>query len=195
MSRTTKIIIGLGNPGAKYAASRHNMGYMAIDRLADRLGIRFNKSGHQAVYGQGDIDGVRVLLVKPETYMNESGRSVGSFMRYYKPGMQNLLVMYDDIDLPCGSVRMRLSGSAGTHNGMRSVILHLEQKQAFPRIRIGVGRPEPGEDLIHFVLNSPKPEQKESISDALDRAAESAEVWIRNGGEAAMQTANKKDKP
>jgi len=187
-----RIVVGLGNIGSQYERTRHNMGFMAMDRLSRALDIPLTKKGFHATYGVGKVGTTRVVLVKPTTYMNESGISVGEVLRYYNADLTDLLVIYDDIDLPCGKLRMRLSGSAGTHNGMRSILQHVDG-QNFPRLRVGVGRPLPGQELVNFVLGIPSPEQQQQIGPALDLAAEAAEVWIRQTADAAMQLANRKE--
>lgn len=189
-----QVIIGLGNPGSQYAATRHNMGFMALERISRRLGIPVEKKGFSGLYGKGVAAGKPVLLVQPMTFMNESGLCVGQIVRYFHVDLQDVLVIYDDIDLPCGKLRMRLSGSAGTHNGMRSIVAHLGEG-GFPRLRVGVGRPHPGGDLIQFVLGTPGGEERVLLAPALDRAAETAEAWVCQGAEAAMQLANRATQP
>lgn len=189
-----QVIIGLGNPGSQYAATRHNMGFMALERVSRRLGIPVEKKGFAGLYGKGVAAGKPVLLAQPMTYMNESGQCVGQIVRYFHVDLRDVLVVYDDIDLPCGKLRMRLSGSAGTHNGMRSIVAHLGDT-GFPRLRVGVGRPRPGGDLIQFVLGTPGAEERALLAPALDRAAETAEAWVCQGAEAAMQLANQTMQP
>ena len=138
------VIVGLGNPGKKYENTRHNMGFMAIDLLADKFGIKVDKIKHKALIGEGRIANQKVLLAKPQTYMNLSGESVREILSYYKVDVENLIVIYDDIDIPTGTIRIRKFGSAGTHNGMRSVVYQLKSDR-FPRIRVGIGL-----SLIHI---------------------------------------------
>lgn len=147
------IVVGLGNPGIAYRKSRHNAGFAAIDVLASALHIRVTKRGLSGLYGEGIVDGERVVLVKPQTYMNLSGDCVQRVLHFYKVPPERLIVLYDDIDLPIGSLRIRGSGSAGTHNGMRSVIACVGSED-FPRVRIGVGEERRGE-LKDFVLAKP----------------------------------------
>ena len=144
------IIAGLGNPGKRYENTRHNIGFIALDLLAERNDIKINKIKHKALVGEGRISGQKFLLVKPQTYMNLSGQSVREVMEYYKEEIDRLVVIYDDIDIPSGTVRIRKKGSAGTHNGMRSIIYDLKSDQ-FPRIRIGIGNNRKG-DLRDFVI-------------------------------------------
>ena len=184
------IIVGLGNPGREYARTRHNVGFDVIDVLSEKLDIPVNRSAMHGLTGSGLVGGEKVLLVKPQTYMNLSGQCVSELVAFYKPDMADLLVIYDDIDLPLGKVRLRASGSAGTHNGMRSVI-GLLGRQDFPRLRVGVGgRPE-GWELADWVLSSyATKEERETQFAAFLRAAQTLEDWVRSGFDAAMRTAN-----
>ena len=173
------IICGLGNPGKQYELSRHNMGFLTVDVLAGRLGIAVNKLKFKALLGEGSVGGEKVLLVKPQTFMNLSGESLREIMAYYKEDTARLLVIYDDIDIPAGSLRIRPSGSAGTHNGMRSIIYQL-QKDDFPRIRVGVGKN--GQiPLDKYVLGKPSDSEMPLIKDAIIRASEAAEMFVREG--------------
>lgn len=184
------IIVGLGNPGREYARTRHNVGFDVIDVLSEKLNIPVNKSAMHGLTGSGFIGGEKVLLVKPQTYMNLSGQCVTELVAFYKPDMADLMVIYDDIDLPLGKVRLRASGSAGTHNGMRSII-GLLGRQDFPRLRVGVGgRPE-GWELADWVLSSyATKEEQETQFEAFLRAAQTVEDWVRSGFDSAMRTAN-----
>ena len=169
------VIVGLGNPGREYAKTRHNVGFMTIDKIAERLNISVNKKGFRSVYGEGRLGGTRVVLAKPETFMNNSGWAVGDLLKWYKPQHDELIVIYDDIDLPCGALRIRMNGSAGTHNGMRS-IESLIGFEDFPRIRVGIGKPAHG--LIDHVLGVPNDEEAKLIDGAMMQAAEAAELII-----------------
>lgn len=184
------IIAGLGNPGVAYEKTRHNAGYQALDALADLLSIRVNKKGFSGVYGEGIFQGQRVLLIKPTTYMNLSGDCVQQVLHFYKVPPENLTVLYDDIDLPLGSLRIRERGSAGTHNGMRSVVACVGSEE-FPRVRIGVGRQQSG-DLKDFVLTKPSKEEQEQLRDAFSRAAEAARMILAGEIAAAQAQFNKK---
>lgn len=166
------IVAGLGNPGVTYEKSRHNAGYQALDRLADNLSIRVTKKGFSGVYGEGVRNGQRVLLIKPLTYMNLSGDCLQAAAHFYKIDPQHLLVLYDDIELPVGSLRIRANGSAGTHNGMRSVLSCLNTDQV-PRIRIGVSDQRKGA-LSDYVLGKPGKEEQEQLSLVFDAAADAA---------------------
>ena len=185
------IIAGLGNPGKKYENTRHNIGFITLDYLAERHDIKINKIKHKALVGEGRISGQKVLLVKPQTYMNLSGESLREVMDYYKVDIEDMIVIYDDIDLPAGTVRIRKKGSAGTHNGMRSIVQHLGQD--FPRIRMGIGNERKG-DLADFVLGGFSKEDREVLEPAVERAADSVECYIAEGIEKAMNKYNIKAK-
>lgn len=184
------IIAGLGNPGLVYRKTRHNAGFQAIDRLAERNGIRFNKKNFSALCGEGVIAGERVLLVKPQTYMNLSGDAVQQVLNYYKLQPENLLVLYDDIDLPTGSMRIRANGSAGTHNGMRSVISCIHSEN-FPRIRIGVGKDE-SLLLKDYVLKRPSRDEQKILNEVFDHAVDAAELIVSGKLSEAQGKYNKK---
>jgi len=189
------VIVGLGNPGRKYENTRHNAGFMAVDLLADKYGIKVNSLRHKALTGDGMIEGKRVLLAKPQTFMNLSGESVRDIVEYYRVPMENLVVIYDDADLPAGALRIRPKGSSGTHNGMRSIIYHL-QSDAFPRIRIGIGKAPEGWDLADYVLGEFGSEEADTVGDCIRRAAEAAAVIVAEGIEKAMSRFNGNgDKP
>ena len=146
------IVIGLGNPGKDYSNTRHNVGFDTIDILANRNNIKINKIKFKSVFGEGTIGNEKVLLVKPQTYMNNSGIAVREIYQFYKVPIENILVVVDDIDIDFASVRIRLKGSAGSHNGMKSIIYHL-QRDDFPRIKIGIGKRKEEQDLADFVLS------------------------------------------
>ncbi|WP_312650847.1 aminoacyl-tRNA hydrolase [Aminipila sp.] len=184
------IIVGLGNPGKKYENTRHNIGFITLDYLADRHGIKITKIKHKALVGEGNISGQKVLLVKPQTYMNLSGNSVREVMEYYKADIENLLVIYDDIDIPSGSVRIRKKGSAGTHNGMRSVVYDLQSDQ-FPRIRIGMGNNKSA-DLKDFVVGGFSKGEKEIFERAVLHTADAIECFLQFGIDKAMNEYNTK---
>lgn len=169
-----RIIVGLGNPGLVYRKTRHNAGFSGIDRLAERNGVKFNKKGFSAVYGEGQIGGERAILVKPQTYMNNSGDAVQQILNFYKLPPENLIVLYDDIDLPVGSLRIRANGSAGTHNGMRSILACVHSDK-FPRVRIGVGNDQTLL-LRDYVLKRPSKDEQTILTEAFDRAAEAVEL-------------------
>lgn len=184
------IIVGLGNPGSQYTFSRHNAGFLAIDYLAQKHGISIQKSAHQALIGEGIIAGKKVVLAKPQTFMNESGRSVVALLNWYKidPSTE-LLVMYDDIDLHVGRLRLREKGSAGTHNGMRSII-YLTGNDQFARMRIGVGAPKPGWDLANYVLSKFEESEKEEMLNAFKLASDGVELMLSQGFSRAQTVIN-----
>lgn len=182
------IIVGLGNPGKKYDGTRHNVGFHAIDLLAQRHKIQVNKLKYKALVGEGFIGTEKVLLVKPQTYMNLSGQSVMELVQFYKIDLSQLIVIYDDIDVKVGSVRIREKGSAGSHNGMKNII-YLLQKDSFPRIRIGVGKPEVG-DLADYVLSRFNKEEAPFITEALDRSVQAVESIVTQDLQLAMNKYN-----
>ena len=181
-----KVIVGLGNPTDQYKGTRHNVGYMAIDRIAEANRINMNQHKFKAMVGSGFIGGSKVLLVKPLTYMNLSGESLRPIMDFYKLDLSDILVIYDDISLEPGMLRLRTKGSAGGHNGMKSIIKHLGG-DTFPRIRVGIGgEKHPGQDLADYVLGHFKDDEKELLSDALDKAEKAAELFAQNEFAEAM---------
>ncbi|MDO4552111.1 MAG: aminoacyl-tRNA hydrolase [Bacillota bacterium] len=188
------IIAGLGNPGRKYERTRHNAGFMTVDLLAERHGIKVNKIKHKALVGEGFISGRKVLLVKPQTYMNLSGESLREVMAYYKEPIENLLVIYDDVDVELGRLRLRKKGSAGTHNGMRSIIYQLQQ-DGFPRLRIGIGghsREQRRMALRDYVTGGFRKEEREQMETAVERAALAVECLLEKGIDYAMGQYNGK---
>ncbi len=172
------LIVGLGNPEEKYNKTFHNMGFIAAGDVAEKLGARFRKKECEAVTAEAYVDGEKVIIARPMTYMNASGRAVKQLMAKYKIAPENLVVIYDDYDLPKGHVRIRPSGSAGTHNGMRSVIAETGITD-FARIRIGIRDPEVNIPIIAYVLANVKEEDYELFASACDRAAEAAVALAR----------------
>jgi len=185
------LIAGLGNPGPKYAANRHNVGFRCVERLGIALGLPFDKDQKQARVALGDFDGRRVVLAKPQTFMNESGRAVAALTRFYKVPLECLLVVYDDLDLPLGSVRLRPEGGSGGHKGMRSIIEHLGT-QDFPRLRIGIGRPPGRMDPAAYVLQDFSADERPLLEETLERAVAAVETWLRQGVEVAMDRYNRR---
>ena len=184
------IIIGLGNPGKEYHRTRHNVGFDVIDVLSEKLGIALTKIDMHGLIGEGFVGGEKVILVKPQTYMNCSGQCVTELVSWYKAPMENVMVIYDDIDLPLGKLRLRRDGSAGTHNGMRSII-GLLGRQDFPRLRVGVGSKPEGWALADWVLSHYQTaEERQTQFDAFLRAADTVTDWVKNGLDSAMRTAN-----
>jgi peptidyl-tRNA hydrolase, PTH1 family len=191
-----RLIVGLGNPGEKYEHTRHNAGFDALSVLADTLGIRNGKLKGSALLFEGYIGRKKVILCKPQTYMNLSGAAVSELMDFYKLTTDQLLVIYDDIDIPQGWLRIRRGGSAGTHNGMRSVIACLGTED-FARVRIGIGSNPGIYDLADWVLSHYNtPEERQIAFDACHKAADAAVEWAKEGVESAMRKFNtKKPKP
>lgn len=187
------VIAGLGNPGKKYENTRHNMGFLVIDRLAEKNNINVNKIKHKALVGDGFISGRKSLLVKPQTYMNLSGEALSEVVNYYDVELENLIVIYDDFDLEAGAIRIRKKGSAGSHNGMKSVI-SLLKSQDFPRIRIGIGK-SGGLDWKDFVIGRVGSSEKSIIEDAVDRAADAVMCILEKGIDKAMNEYNVRTKP
>ena len=179
-----KIIAGLGNPGREYENTKHNVGFLTIDLLAEKYGIRVNKIKFKGLVGEGMIGTEKVLLVKPQTYMNLSGECLREVMSFYKQDIENLTVIYDDIDLPMGNLRIRKKGSAGTHNGMKSVIYQL-QDDGFPRIRIGIGGERRG-DLADYVISGFSKDDRGVIEEAIRKAADAAACLVTDGIDRAM---------
>ena len=184
------LIAGLGNPEAKYDGTRHNAGFAALDSLAGKWGISVSKTKFQGLWGQGEVDGHKVVLLKPLTYMNLSGESVGEAARFYKIPADHVVVISDDISLPVGKLRIRTGGSAGGHNGLKNIIQHLGTDQ-FPRIKVGVGAPgQAGYDVVDWVIGRPLGEDQKVLMEALDRAGDAAEVLISQGSDRAMNRFN-----
>lgn len=191
-----RLIVGLGNPGERYEHTRHNVGFDVIALLSQRLNIPVNRLRHRALIGEGQVNGEKIILCQPQTYMNLSGEAVQELLHWYKLPPENLLVVYDDIDLAPGWLRIRREGSAGTHNGMRSIVACIGT-EAFPRIRVGIGgRPDEFE-LADWVLSRYNtPEDRQIAFDAYTRAGDAILDWIANGVDSAMNRYNtKKPKP
>lgn len=184
------IIAGLGNPGKKYENTRHNMGFMAVDFLAEKYDIKVNKLKFRALTGEGRIAGQKVLLIKPQTYMNLSGESVRMALEYYKAEPEDLIVIYDDVDIPTGTVRIRKKGSAGTHNGMKNILYHI-QSEDFPRIRVGIGSGKK-EDMIDYVTGGIPKSEATILIEAVEKAACGAACIVEKGIEKAMNEYNKR---
>ena len=187
------LIAGLGNPTREYEKTRHNVGFEAIDILADKAGTTVTEKKHKALYGKGYIGGQKVILAKPQTYMNLSGESIREIADFYKIEPENIIILGDDINLSEGQLRIRLKGSAGGHNGLKNIISHLGT-QEFPRIRIGVGEKPRGMDLADYVLGRFPKEQQAVMEEAYRDAAEAACMMIEDGADAAMNHYNRKNK-
>jgi len=186
------LIVFLGNPGPKYAGTRHNAGFMAADAMEKAKGIKINRSRFKALTASCKMGGENVLLMKPQTYMNLSGEAVGQAVRFYKIPPQHVIVISDEMSLPIGKLRIRTKGSAGGHNGLKNIISHLGTEE-FPRIRMGVGGvPHPDYDVKDWVLSAFRDKDAEDMADCAKRAAEAAEAYIVNGPDRAMNIFNSK---
>ena len=183
------VIVGLGNPGKQYDKTRHNVGFDVIDILAKEYDISVTKIKHKALIGEGRIGSEKVLLVKPQTYMNLSGETLIDIYQYYKVDMDNIIVIYDDIDLDVGKLRIRKKGSGGTHNGMRSIVKCLGSTD-FPRVRVGVSKPRPGQDLADFVLSRFRKEETIDLANGLEKAYRAVDCIIRENIEMSMNKYN-----
>jgi len=183
------LIVGLGNPGKEYENTRHNVGFTALDLMADSLGIKINRVKFKGLLGEATYEGIKILLLKPHTYMNLSGESVKDAVNYYKIPPENLIVIYDDMDLPVGRLRIRPEGSGGGHRGMDSIIYQLASDK-FPRVRIGIGRPEGEKDAVHHVLGKFCGEEIEKIKIAIQTAAKAALLIVSDGINQAMNKYN-----
>ena len=185
------IVVGLGNPGKQYSATRHNVGFTLIQRLADKLNVRLKKRKYSAKAAQVELENNPVLLVKPWTYMNKSGRAVKKLLECTGTRLNRMLVVYDDLDIPLGEIRIRKSGGPGTHNGMASIVQEIDSTE-FPRIRIGIGPLPPGVDATDFVLGDFLNEEKQVIYSCLALTEESVMHILANGIEKAMTKFNRK---
>lgn len=183
------IIAGLGNPESKYDKTRHNIGFRLIDELAARNGITFSDRKHNGLVGKGIISGEKVILLKPLTYMNLSGECVGPAADYYKAEPENVIILFDDISLDVGRIRIRKKGSAGGHNGIKSIIAHLGSDN-FPRLKFGVGDKPKEMDLADYVLGRFSPQDEAVVSEGIKRACEAVECMIGEGCDAAMNKYN-----
>lgn len=173
-----KMIVGLGNPGTKYEKTKHNVGFMVIDELAKKHQVTFKKNAFQALVGEYFENAEKILLVKPQTFMNESGKAVGPLMTYFNIYPEELVIVYDDLDLTLGKIRLRQKGSAGGHNGVRSVISHLNS-QVFNRIKVGIARPKQNQTVVHHVLTNFDKDEQPVINQAMDKTVEALEYFIQ----------------
>ncbi len=189
MTDSTFLLIGLGNPGREYRLNRHNIGFMLIDRLCVRLNVQLNRLQARALVGSTLHEGDKIILAKPQTYMNLSGQSAQGLARFYKLPLSNLLVAHDDLDLPLGAIRMRPGGGAAGQKGIASTIERLGS-QDFPRLRLGIGRPPGRMEPAAYVLQDFPAGEQALLSDILDRAADAALTWISDGLETAMNRFN-----
>jgi PTH1 family peptidyl-tRNA hydrolase len=187
-----KLIAGLGNPGAKFRDTRHNVGFEVLDVLARRQGVAFESAPGEAVMARGRLFGDTVLLVKPLTFVNLSGHAIAELLRYYRVALLDLLVILDEVQLPLGRLRARARGSHGGHNGLKSVASQLGSDE-YARLRIGVGRGDERRDLADHVLARFDPEERETVRTAIERAADAAEMFVTDGIEKVMNTFNRAD--
>jgi PTH1 family peptidyl-tRNA hydrolase len=185
-----KLVAGLGNPGSRYAGTRHNIGCMVASKLAERAGIALKRQGHQGIYGNGRVAGEEVTILLPQTYMNLSGASVGSACKSLGVLPGDLVVCHDEIDLPFGSLRIKVGGGHGGHNGLRSICQVLGNND-FIRVRIGVGRPPPGGDVADYVLSTFAAAERDRIEDLLQAAVSAVTAILENGPAAAMNIFNR----
>lgn len=184
------LIVGLGNPGENYARTRHNVGFRVIDRLAAQLGVKVDRAKFRGLYGQGSYMGLKLILLKPQTFMNNSGLSVMDAARFYKLPAERVIVLFDDISLDVGRLRVRADGSAGGHNGIKSIIGALNS-QSFPRVKVGVGaKPHPDYELADWVLSNFTKDEEKLLAPVLDDAASAALELIENGVQAAASKYN-----
>lgn len=184
------LVVGLGNPGPKYEWTRHNMGFLVVDELAERENLPVQRLKYKALTNTASIGGQSVLLMKPTTYMNLSGESVGQAAQFYKIPPERVLVISDDVALPQGKLRIRRAGSAGGHNGLKNIIAHLGTDQ-FPRVKLGVGdKPHPDSDMADWVLGKPRGEDRKAMEAAIQRAADAVTLLLEQGVDAAMARFN-----
>ena len=189
-----KLICGLGNPGAEHTGDRHNAGYLVVDRLASRVGIALDMGKFDGRFGAGRLGAQRVLLLKPETYMNLSGQSVGAAARFYKVAPTDVLVVHDELDLPFGRLQLKSGGGTAGHNGLKSILLGLGE-ESFARLRVGVGKPEGKQKVVGHVLSSFSAEERGLLPELLDRAADAAAGWATLPLSEAMTRFNRKGEP
>lgn len=184
-----KLVVGLGNPGRQYAQHRHNVGFQVVEALAEAHGLEFDKLKHKARMAVGRIVDQRVVLAKPLTYMNKSGESVSPLAHWYKTPLDQMLVVYDDLDIPLGTVRLRPRGGSGGHRGMRSIIQQLGAED-FPRLRVGIDRPPAGWDPADYVLSPFTEDEVPVVVDVRERAVAAIECWLQEGVDVAMTQFN-----
>ena len=184
------LIVGLGNPGQKYANTRHNMGFLTVDLLAEKAGVKLNKVKFKSAYNIMNFAGCKCLVLKPQTYMNLSGEAVREAVQFYKIPADHVLVIYDDISLPVGKLRVRPTGSAGGHNGIKNIIAHLGT-QDFPRVKIGVGAPEGGgAEMVDWVIGAPSQAERKVLVESFEKAIQAAACIIEHGCQQAMNDFN-----
>ena len=184
------LIVGLGNPEQEYSNTRHNMGFNTVNKLAQEYKIELNKTKFKGIYGKGIIEDKKVMILKPQTYMNLSGESIIEAMNFYKIDLKDMIIIYDDIDVEPGKIKIRKKGGAGSHNGMKSVIENVNSEE-FIRIRVGIGTPEHKNDMINYVIGKiPTDEEKEVLDKGTDKAKEAIKEILKNGVDSAMNKFN-----
>ncbi len=183
------LIVGLGNPEADYSNTRHNMGFNTINKVAERCNININKKKFDGLYGTGLIENQKVILLKPQTFMNLSGKSIIEFFNFYKLDIENIIIIYDDMDIEKGKVKIRKKGGAGSHNGMKSVISELNTEE-FYRVRVGIGTPKYKDDLINYVIGAIPEEEKCILDEGCKKASDAVIEIIKNGIDIAMNKFN-----
>ncbi len=183
------LIVGLGNPEDDYSNTRHNMGFDVINKLAEEYKIQINKSKFESLYGMGEINSKKVIIIKPQTYMNLSGESVIKFKKYYKISNKEIIVAYDDMDLELGSIRLKSKGGPGTHNGMKSLVENLNTED-FIRVRVGIGKPENKEDTINYVIGKIPQKESSILDESTSKAKDSIIEILKNGIDFAMNKFN-----
>ncbi len=188
-SHRWRLIVGLGNPGRQYAETRHNIGFAIADLLAQKHGLKFTQMMNRALIAIGEIEGEKVVLAKPQTFMNDSGSAVSPIARFYKVALPDLMVIYDELDIPFAQLRMRPFGGNGGHNGMKSIIARLGS-QDFPRLRVGIGRPPGKMDAASFVLQPFSAAERAEMAEASERAVKGLVIWLKQGIDRAMNFVN-----
>lgn len=183
------LIVGLGNPEEEYSRTRHNMGFDVVNKLAEKYKIKINKSKFQGLYGTGEIENKKVILLKPQTYMNASGESIIQFAKYYKIETQDILIVYDDVDIETGIIKIRKKGGPGTHNGMKSVVYELKSEN-FPRVRIGTGKNEKIVDMMSYVIEKVNDKTYNELEIGVNKGAEAISELLKNGTDSAMNKFN-----
>ncbi len=174
-----KLIVGLGNPGKQYETTKHNIGFLVLDALAANLGLSFNKTKFKSIYAEGNIGTEKVILVKPQTFMNLSGESVRPWMDYFDLTEEDVVIIYDDMDLPVGKIRLRIQGGHGGHNGVKSLIQHMGTKN-FNRIRVGVGRPFPSQDVVSHVLSPFSKDTVDDMKSSIHESVDAIKYWVND---------------
>ena len=184
-----KIVVGLGNPGKEYEKTRHNTGFMVLDKISEKFKIEIKKDKCKALIGNGEINGEKVILIKPQTFMNLSGEAVRGIVDFYKEDIANVIIVFDDIDLEIGNIRIKEKGSAGTHNGVKSVVSHLGTEK-FQRIKVGIGKPKENIDLVNHVLGKFSEEELKILDNSINDAADALIMLINNETAKAMNKYN-----